>query len=274
MAIATDIAELLRAGKLAETLAKVQEQIRANPADAKPRIFLFQLLAVLGQWDRAMTQLNTLAELDASTLLMAEMCRPALNCEVLRAEIFATGQRRALLFGEPLDWVVPMVQCNELFAAGKHRAAAQLRDKAFEAAPAVAGTIDEKPFQWIADSDMRLGPILEAIVDGKYYWVPMQRIAEVRIEAPADLRDLVWVPAQFQWANGGNSVGLIPTRYAGSERSDDSAIQLARKTQWTQHPGDFSTGLGQRMFATDQGEYPLLETRRITFDAEALGTRG
>jgi type VI secretion system protein ImpE len=258
--------ELLRAGNLAEALRTIQEQIRATPADVKPRIFLFQLLAVMGQWERAMTQLNTLAELDASTLLMVEMCRPALNCEVLRSHIFA-GDRSPLLFGEPLDWVVWMVQANELSARGQYAPAQELRQKAFEAAPAVSGTIDDTPFEWIADADMRLGPILEAVIDGKYYWVPMPRILELRIEAPTDLRDLVWTPAQFLWTNGGNAVGLIPTRYAGSEASEDPAVRLARKTEWVPRTDDFCTGLGQRMFATDQAEYPLLETRRISFAA-------
>ncbi|MFO1349473.1 MAG: hypothetical protein U1F68_01835 [Gammaproteobacteria bacterium] len=36
----------------------MQEQVRKNPANAKYRVFLFQLLAVLGQWERALNQLN------------------------------------------------------------------------------------------------------------------------------------------------------------------------------------------------------------------------
>ena len=62
------------------------------------------------------------------------------------------------------------------------------------------------------------------------------------------------------------TVGLVPTRYAGSEAGEDPAIQMARKTEWVEVAGDFCTGLGQRMFATDAGEYPLLETRTIAFD--------
>ena len=52
------------------------------------------------------------------------------------------------------------------------------------------------------------------------------------MEAPEDLRDLVWMPAQLQFDNGGESLALIPTRYPGSEASDDGAIALARKTSW------------------------------------------
>jgi hypothetical protein len=111
-------------------------------------------------------------------------------------------------------------------------------------------------FDWIADADMRLGPVLEAILNGRYYWIPFSRTRRIEIEKPEDLRDLVWMPAHFEFANGGEAVGLIPTRYPGSETSEDGAICLARKTVWQEvSPGVFH-GLGQRLLATDKGEYP------------------
>jgi type VI secretion system protein ImpE len=64
-------------------------------------------------------------------------------------------------------------------------------------------------------------------------------------------------------ANGTELVGLIPARYPGSESSKDAAICLARKTDWQEYAAGWFLGLGQRMFATDAGEYPLLETRQI-----------
>ena len=258
--------ELLRNGQLDEALAALQDRVRKNPGDAKLRVFLFQLLCVRGDWDRAMTQLNVAAELDAANLLMAQVCRPALQCEALRADIFA-GKKAPLVFGQPQEWVGWMVTAHQLVAEGKYSAAAKLRLKALEAAPAIGGAIDDKPFEWIADADGRLGPLLEAVVEGRYYWVPFANVRQLVIEPPADLRDVVWSPAHLTWANGGESVGLIPTRYAGSQASDDDAIRMARRTDWVEHKGELYVGLGQRMFATDQGEYPLLETRKIVLNA-------
>ncbi len=43
--------ESLREGRLQDALAELQAQVRKEPANAKYRIFLFQLLAVLGQWN-------------------------------------------------------------------------------------------------------------------------------------------------------------------------------------------------------------------------------
>lgn len=264
--------QLLRDGKLAETLQALQEEVRANPADAKRRAFLFQLLCVLGKWERAMTQLNVLSDMDGKAVAMATLYRPALQAEALRQEVFE-GKRSPLVFGEPAEWVGLMVQASQLVGQGRLREAEPLRTRALEEAPAIAGTITlggaPQSFEWIADADLRLGPILEAVIDGRYFWVPMQNIRQVEIEPPTDLRDAIWAAAVFTWTNGGKAAGLIPARYPGSTESDDPAIVLARKTEWVDHDGDFTTGLGQRMFATDQGEYPILETRSITLGADA-----
>ena len=58
-----------------------------------------------------------------------------------------------------------------------------------------SGDIDGTKFDWIADADSRLGPVLEAVIDGKYYWIPFNRVAKVNISRPSDLRDLVWISA-------------------------------------------------------------------------------
>jgi type VI secretion system protein ImpE len=254
--------ELLQNGQLDEALSELEGQIRNDPSNAKLRVFLFQLLSVLGDWERALTQLNVAAELDSINLLMAQVCRAALNCEALRAEIFA-GKRSPLMFGEPAEWIGWLVQANQMIAEGKYQASKEIRERAFEAATAVAGSVDGKPFEWISDADSRLGPILEAIFDGKYYWVPFTAIKTIQIEPPADLRDLVWLPVQFTWVNGGQTAGLIPTRYPDSQNSEDSAILMARKTDWIERPGDLYLGLGQRMLATDTDDFPGLPIRQI-----------
>jgi len=56
----------LAAGEPAEALASLQAQVRKDPADVKLRIFLFQLLCVLGQWQRASTQLEVCGEMVAT----------------------------------------------------------------------------------------------------------------------------------------------------------------------------------------------------------------
>lgn len=252
----------LREGRLQEALAELQAQVRKEPANAKYRIFLFQLLAVLGQWERASNQLNVLEEMDPESLPMVQTYREALRCELLRAEVFA-GRRSPLIFGDPEPWMALLLEALQLTAGGHHAQAQTARDQAFEGAATTSGTLDGQPFEWLADADPRLGPMLEAVINGRYYWVPWQRIRTLALEQPSDLRDYVWMPASFTWANGGEVVGLIPSRYPGSQASADPQVQLGRRTEWLEQESGIYLGIGQRMLATEQNEYPLLDIRRI-----------
>ena len=260
--------ELLRAGDVDGALKALPAEVRAAPADVTLRTFLFQLLAVTGDWDRALTQLNVAGEMAASTLPMVETYREALRCEALRAAVFA-GERSPLVFGEPERWIALMLEALRQQGAGKPGEAARLRAEALAEAPATAGTINGEAFEWLADGDSRIGPVLEVILNGNYYWIPVHRIASVAVDAPEDLRDMVWLPGHFTWANGGQSVGLMPVRYPGSEAAADGRLRLARLTDFQAISDDTFIGLGQRELVTDQGEYPLLEVRSLTFGTGA-----
>ena len=258
--------QYLQEGNLNDALTQLQNQVKKDPANAKLRTFLFQMLAVLGEWDRALTQLNVAGDLDAANLAMVQTYREAIACELLRKQIFQGG-KTPLVLGEPTQWIALLQQALKLTAEGQHKEAQQLRDQAFELAPVTPGTINGEAFDWIADADVRLGPVLEAIINGRYYWIPFQQIQEIQQEEPADLRDVVWMPAHFVWTNGGDAFGLIPTRYPQSEIAEDAAIRLARKTEWTEISDATFIGLGQRLLSTNVNDYALMDIREIKFNA-------
>jgi type VI secretion system protein ImpE len=202
--------------------------------------------------------------MDAATLAMVQTYREALRCEVLRKEIFA-GLKTPLIFGQPSQWIALLLQALNLTAQQKFQDAKSLREQAFELAPPSSGVINGDNFEWLADADVRLGPLLEAIINGQYYWIPFEHIKTLQIEEPADLRDVVWMPAHFVWQNGGETVGLIPTRYPNSEIHPDAAIKLARKTEWQEPDEGLFVGLGQRVLSTNNSDYALMDVREITF---------
>jgi type VI secretion system protein ImpE len=256
------IRDCLRSGDTQGAQAAATAAVKAQPAESKHRVALFQLLCVHGAWERALGQLDVIAQLDAQALPMVGTYREAIKCEALRAAVFE-GRATPLAFGEPRRWLALMVEALHAQARGEAAAPARLRDEALGEADVVAGTCNGEPFEWIADADMRLGPVLEAIVNGKYYWMPFSALAKLDIDPPEDLRDMVWLPAHFAFVNGGETVGLIPSRYPGAADDADGLVRLARKTVWTED----GVGSGQRMFATDNNEYSLLETRTIAFES-------
>jgi type VI secretion system protein ImpE len=263
MTLAAAAEQTLKSGDPLAALASLQEQVRARPADPKLRVFLFQLLCVVGQWERALNQLTVASSLDPNAIAMEKTYGDAVRCEAVRDEVFA-GKKVPMIFGQPDQWLALLIESLLLAGRGERAQSGELRARAFEDAPTTAGDIDGRPFAWIADADSRLGPVLEAIINGRYYWLPYARLAKVEIEPPADLRDVVWMPAKLQFENGGESVALIPTRYPGSQASADGLIALARKTVWEEIDADAHRGLGQRIITTDVDDVPLMEIRTIT----------
>jgi len=296
--------ERLAAGDPHGALAALQTRVRERPADPAARVFLFQLLCVLGQWSRAGNQLEVAAEMDPAALLMAQTYRELLRCEVMRVAVF-DGRRAPMVMGEPPAWIAPLVQALPFAAAGDGSRAAALAAEAFELAPGSTGTLEVRPtdtsdepgdpealaFDWIGDADMRLGPILEAMIDGKYYWVPFDRLDRLDIEAPDDLRDLVWTAADFTWRGGGKSVGFVPTRYprrggvtpgeSGREgdassggdagegsgsMADEPACLMSRRTEWQALDDSYFVGHGQRLLASSAGDHALLDCLALRFD--------
>lgn len=254
--------EHLKSGDLAAALAALQDQVRANPAEPRLRIFLFQLLCVLGDWNRAITQLKLSAEMDPSALMMAQTYREGLICEVYREKVFK-GEKDPLILGEPEPWLAHLIEAQRHLAKGETKAAADLRAQAFEAAPMTAGTINGQSFDWIADADMRLGPVLEVVINGRYFWLPFAQIHRIVVEPPEDLRDYVWTAAQLTLANGGEVVGLIPSRYVGTPQEGDDAARLSRATHWREVGEETFVGLGQRLLSTGEEDFALLDLREL-----------
>ncbi|WP_031432408.1 type VI secretion system accessory protein TagJ [Methylomarinum vadi] len=257
--------ESLKQGDIDTALLALQEQVRKQPANVELRVFLFQLLAVMGQWDRALTQLNVAGDMDDSTLAMVTMYRQVITCERLREQVFM-GNKEPVVFGKPKEWVALLLQALKLTAQGEYAKSQQLRTQAFDEAEVTSGIIDEKSFAWIADSDPRLGPVMEAIIDGRYLWVPFENLKSIVVDEPVDLRDVIWLPAHFTWQNGGENYGLIPARYPFSYQYE-SLLALSRKTEWQDCGEDLFLGIGQKIWVTDVDEYPLMDVRSIQFNA-------
>ena len=125
MILADAAEQSLKSGDPAAALAQLQEQVRAKPADSRLRIFLFQLLCVTGQWDRALTQLGVASNLDPEALAMAQTYGDAVRCEGVRDEVFA-GRKSPLIFGEPEQWLALLIESLLVAARGEPERSAEL----------------------------------------------------------------------------------------------------------------------------------------------------
>jgi type VI secretion system protein ImpE len=255
---------------LADEIASAMEAIRAAPQSMAPRMALFQLDCVTGNWVRARTQLTTMAHLDAEAMMLARLYEQLIQSETEREDVFA-GRKRPVVLGPPTPWLAMMAQGLEHDAAGERDASRDLRARARAEAPARPGTLDGTAFTWIMDADPRLGPTLEVVVDGQYRWLPFEHIRRLRADAPAALRDLVWQPVALTLANDSDVKAFVPARYPNSAGHADDAVRLARTSIWVGPDQDQQIGCGQRLLATDVDDYPILAVRKLDFEPASPG---
>jgi type VI secretion system protein ImpE len=227
--------ELFQAGKLGEAVQALGVELRANPADAKRRTFLFELLCFAGEYDRAERQLDILADTSKEAGMGSLIYRSALHAERLRASMFT--DKTYPLDSEP---------------------------------PPASGTINGQPFESIEDADPRIGARLEVYAAGAYLWMPFAHIASLEMGPPTRLRDLLWIQAFLRTgpAFQGKELGevLLPALAPLSCRHADDEIRLGRRTDWVEQDGT-AAPLGQKMLFIDGEEFPILEVRKLEFSA-------
>jgi len=251
--------DLLRSGDLDGARRVLVEAVRREPGDAPTRLFLFQLLAVAGEWDKAKAQLATLAQLSPDAQMLSVVYGQAIDAERVRAATLA-GELDGVVHGGS-TWASSIVDAIRLDAQGATVAASDARAEAFDAAPDTPGSFDGTRFDWIADADPRFGPTLEAIIGGRYGLLPFEAVSVIDSEGPRDLRDVVWYPAEITLKAGLRIAALLPARYPGT--AEVVAERLARATGWN----EAGFGSGQRILATSDGaDHGLLAVRSLRFD--------
>ena len=292
------LSELNPAHNLADALARMETQVRQAPTSSAHRWALAELLCVLGQWGRALQQLQAgarLASQQADWRAKAHMLRGLIRAEAMRTEVFAGRQLPVPVMDRP-QWMEEMAQAIAANVSGDHARADMLRRSALDAAPVCSGVCSQSqsaargdpsdaslvdtPFGWIADSDTRLGPVCELMVAGAYRWLAFADVEEITIERPDTLLDLVWLPATLRLCgtSGGPQTlhAFIPTRYTGVEElaaqafsGQRDALMLSHLTRWhdTGDTGVFAQG--QKMLMTPGGDVPLLEVRSLRMEVSA-----
>jgi type VI secretion system protein ImpE len=257
--------ELLAAGDVSGARAALVDAIKRTPDDQRARMFLFQLLAVQGEWDKALAQLRALAQLSPEAQMLAATYNQAIAAEQMRAKAFAGEVPFTVLIASS-SWVDDLAQALTAFSAGRISEGEERRAQAFDAAADTPGELDGQRFAWLADADGRFGPAFEAVVAGRWGLVPFEAVSDIKTEGPKDLRDVVWLPAEMRLKSGQSFAAFLPARYPGTELESDPAVRLGRKTEWKVVAGG-EGGLGQRVWQTDAGaETGLLSLRQLTFD--------
>jgi len=228
---------LFDSGRLDEAVAALGAELRDDPGNARARVFLFELLAFTGDYERAARQLDAVAHGSREAEQGAWLYRSALHAEHLRQDRYARGE-------------VPQ---------GPARA--------------VAGRLNGAEFASLTDADPRVGARLELFAAGQYTTIPLEQLAAVEMAPPARLRDLLWAPARVRAAPAFEQASLgellLPALTPLAWRHPDGAVRLGRMTAWEDGAGGAAVPVGQKLLRVDGELFPFLEVRELRILAPA-----
>jgi type VI secretion system protein ImpE len=228
--------QLYEAGRIDEAVKELGSTLRGDPANVRARTFLFELLCFAGEYDRAAKQLDIIADSSQEAGMGALLYRSALHAERNRQEMFQNGL------------VSPATSPSE-----------------------ISGTLNGQRFSSIADADPRLGARLEVFAAGQYTLIPFASLAEVHVEPPKRLRDLLWASARvkagpkFQDFEFGEV--LVPAVAPLAWRHPDAEVRLGRAIAWESSGNGAEIPLGPKMLLVDEELIPILDVRELVIDS-------
>lgn len=256
--------EHYRAGRLRDAIEAQIQLVKSFPADQGKRMFLFELVAFTGDLERAKRQVEALnyneIELDSAVAGY----RKILEAEQFRRKVFQDGIMPHFLVPPPEHLYKRLEAINAL--RNKQPAeASKLLAEADAAATPAKGMLNGKPFLSLRDCDDLMGPTLEVMAHGDYYWVPFEQIDSLGMNGPKYPRDLVWYPAKLGVREGPAGDVFLPALYPNSHLEEDNQLKMGRTTDWKQVDGGPVLGVGARMLMVGDDAMPLLEVREVSF---------
>ncbi len=257
--------DLFKQGQLKEAIDAQILEVKAHPADHGRRLFLFELSAFAGDLDRARRQIDAVQYTEPEQVLAVQGYRKLIDAEEKRRRLFRDGLIPKFL-GESPDHFKLRLEAVQRLREDRQAEAAELLEKANEGAAALKGTFNGKPFEGIRDADDLFGTVLEVLANGDYFWVPLEQIASLGLNAPSFPRDLIWMPARLLLHDGQNGEVFLPALYIGSNEHADERVKLGRSTDWKQADGGPVLGAGVRTYLVGDDGVGLLEWREVMLE--------
>ncbi|MEX2188825.1 MAG: type VI secretion system accessory protein TagJ [Pirellulales bacterium] len=258
-------AELFREGKLTEAVDAAIAAVKQKPTDLDARYALAQMLCFAGDMERADTHLDAIAMQDKGRLIVIGMLRHLVRAEQWRRQFFDEG-RVPEIIAEPSPVVRLHLEASLLIRKGETTQAVELIRQAQEQQTPVAGTCDGKAFEDIRDLDDLVGPVCEVLTsNGKYFWIPWERIDRIEMRPVETPFDLLWRPTHMEVRGGPDGEVFIPVLYVNSHKETDTALRMGRGTEWRGESESLVRGIGQRMWLIGEDDRSLLDVETIEF---------
>ncbi len=263
------ISAMLAEGRLADAMADATARVRSAPGDAGARGTLAELLCLSGAFDRAETQLATLAEQTVDRPVAIARMRHLVRAAVAREAWFRDAAVPALI-AEPSPAQRAALALALAVRGGDPVVVAEALDQAETMRPHQGGTVDGVGFDDMRDVDDGSAWFFEILThDGNYMWADLATIETITFTAPKRPIDLLWREARLALHDGRVADIVVPAQYVDAGASERH--RLALETDWREGPGESFFGVGQRVLLLGEDAKPILEVNEIQFDRPASG---
>jgi len=253
------------AGKLSDALTAALAEVKQSPADRGRRAFLCELACFAGDLERADRELDLLGDQDPQAALGISLFRQLVRAEGARQQFFDEGRLPEFL-AEPTPCLKLHLETSILLREGKTAEAAQKLAQAEDQRPKVQGSCDGISFSDFRDLDDMTASFFEVLTsNGKYYWVPIERVESIEFRPLQRPRDLLWRLARMIVRDGPDGEVYLPTLYPGTHKASQDSLRLGRATDWSGGNGATMRGVGLRSYLLGDDSRTILEMAKLEF---------
>jgi type VI secretion system protein ImpE len=258
---------LFQQARLDDAFASLTTALRSRPADIDLRYTMVGLLALRGEYDRALVHLEFIAGERPELATAVAMYVSSIHGEEERRRAYDAGH---VLGCDPTTEVAVKARAALRQAlAARDEAAAAAAMATIAAEPAVAALVDGRAVADLRDHDDGVGTVLEVFVGGRCLWVPFAQLRSLKFTPPRGLLDLIWAQCVVETTQGTRYTCHVPALYCGTHGRADAQVRCGQKTEWVDELGIAFRGFGQRVLLAGDQELELLRVREVKFGAAA-----
>ncbi len=256
--------DFLEAGQLTEAIQAATDDVKASPTSVEARDVLCQLLCFAGDLDRADLQLDTIGKQSPEAMIGVALVRQLIRAEKARQQFYSEGRVPEFL-EEPTPVLQKQLEASICIREGQFDEAAALFEQAEAERVHVSGVLDGVEIEDLRDADDRTASFLEVLTsNGKYYWIPFEKIELVEFHEPEQLLELLWRRVRMIVRGGPDGEVFLPALYPGTYTDEDDKLRLGLATDWRGEETAVVRGAGQRILIAGDDGRPLLELQELT----------
>lgn len=272
-----NINEFLKTNSFEQLIQATQQQIRQQPLELDLRFQLFAIYCLQQDWNKASKQIEFCSSKSKDYLAAHALYSSLILGEHQRQRVFFNPTEKltenlCLQFLSQTE-LKPLL-ANQANLNLSDEVADDIRESYFTEFIQLPGNTNLGSFEWITDSDTRLGANIEVFGKNGFRVIGLSNIQKIEILKPNKIMDLIWSPIRIYTNNSDIKNDLnsdsnylyMPSRYPFSPienveqlSKEKTKCLISSMTCWTNVGRNGTHGFGLKNWLSNSCELPLFE---------------